>query len=63
MTEYKATLEFKSRATVYIEAEDQAAATIALKSISEADLRAGTQWRDLFKTLSEFTVVDIIEEG
>ena len=62
MPEYKAILQFTSRATIYVQADDEVEATAILREISEADLRAGTQWRDLFNSLSAFSVIDIVEE-
>lgn len=59
---YKATLKFESCAIVWIEADDQTAATASLEAISEADLRNSTLWADLFIALASRSVVEIEEQ-
>ncbi len=62
MPEYKASLKFESTAIVYIEAADEAAATVALEAISETDLRQATLWENLFVDLANRSVL-AIEDG
>ncbi len=62
MPEYKATLKFESTATVYIDAEDETSARGKLESITEAELREGTLWERLFKTIVNPQVISIERE-
>ncbi len=61
MATFKGLVKFSSCADCWIEAVDEAAAQAYFKNMTEAQLRAATQWRDEFQAITELEVVSIEE--
>jgi len=62
MPQYKGTVKFTSCAVLYFEADDQAAADAHMSGITEAELRAETEWKNIFIGITEQEVVSVEEE-